>query len=88
MIICTNCNHQNPEGSVQCENCYAPLPKTSPCPHCGAFVQTNATFCGQCGYNLQSEEAFSLAESVENSENLLESSEFSTNSATESGSSD
>ncbi len=73
MIICTNCNHQNPEGSVQCENCYAPLPKTLPCPHCGAFVQTNATFCGQCGYNLQSEEAFSLAESVENSENLLES---------------
>ena len=73
MIICTNCNHQNPEGSVQCENCYAPLPKTSPCPHCGAFIQTNATFCGQCGYNLQSEESFSSVESVENSENLLES---------------
>ena len=68
MIICTKCNHQNPEGSVQCENCYAPLPQTSPCPHCGAFVQTNATFCGQCGYNLQSEEPLSVAELVENSD--------------------
>ncbi len=73
MIICTNCNHQNPEGSVQCENCYAPLAQTSPCPNCGALVQSNATFCGQCGYNLQSEEAFSLEESGENYENLLES---------------
>ena len=63
MIICTNCNHQNPEGSVQCENCYAPLPKISPCPHCGAPVQSNATFCGQCGYNLQLEEPCSLVDS-------------------------
>ena len=53
MITCPNCNHQNPEGSVQCENCYTPLPSTSPCPNCGATVQTDATFCGQCGFNLQ-----------------------------------
>lgn len=56
MIICPNCNHQNPEGSVQCESCYTPLPVTAPCPNCGARVQTNATFCGQCGYNLQGSE--------------------------------
>ena len=53
MITCPNCNHQNPEGSVQCESCYTPLPSTSPCPNCGAAVQTDATFCGQCGFNLQ-----------------------------------
>ena len=65
MIICTNCNHENPEGSVQCENCYAPLPQTSSCPNCGAFTQINAAFCGQCGYNLLSEEPLSLIESEE-----------------------
>ena len=56
MIICPNCNHQNPEGSIQCESCYTPLPSTSPCPNCGAMVQTDATFCGQCGFNLQGHE--------------------------------
>ncbi|MGK7935972.1 MAG: FHA domain-containing protein [Xenococcaceae cyanobacterium] len=55
MIICPNCNHQNPDGSTQCENCYTPLPQTTTCPNCGASVQTDATFCGQCGFNLQVE---------------------------------
>ena len=56
MIVCPNCNHQNPEGSIQCESCYTPLPSTSPCPNCGAAVQIDATFCGQCGFNLQAEQ--------------------------------
>lgn len=55
MITCPSCNHQNPEGSLQCENCYTPLPATASCPNCGASVQTDATFCGQCGFNLQAE---------------------------------
>ena len=55
MITCPSCNHQNPEGSLQCENCYNPLPATTSCPNCGASVQTDATFCGQCGFNLQAE---------------------------------
>ena len=55
MITCQSCNHQNPEGSLQCENCYTPLPATVSCPNCGASVQTDATFCGQCGFNLQAE---------------------------------
>jgi len=55
MITCPSCNHQNPEGSLQCENCYTPLPATVGCPNCGASVQTDATFCGQCGFNLQAE---------------------------------
>ncbi|MFM6181062.1 MAG: zinc-ribbon domain-containing protein, partial [Dolichospermum sp.] len=26
MIVCPNCNHPNPDGAVQCEACYSPLP--------------------------------------------------------------
>ena len=55
MITCPSCNHQNPEGSLQCENCYTPLPATESCPNCGSPVQADATFCGQCGFNLQAE---------------------------------
>jgi predicted component of type VI protein secretion system/ribosomal protein L40E len=54
MIVCPNCNHPNPDGAVQCEACYTPLPATIHCPSCGATVQADAAFCGQCGYNLHS----------------------------------
>ncbi|MGI0489549.1 FHA domain-containing protein [Pantanalinema rosaneae CENA516] len=54
MIVCPNCNHQNPDGAVQCEACYTPLPAMTACPNCGAAVQTDASFCGQCGFNLKS----------------------------------
>lgn len=64
MITCPSCNHQNPEGSLQCENCYTPLPATASCPNCGASVQTDATFCGQCGFNLQAESASALEENA------------------------
>lgn len=53
MIVCPNCNHQNPDGATQCEACYTPLPATAACPNCGASVQTDAAFCGQCGFNLK-----------------------------------
>jgi FHA domain/Double zinc ribbon len=53
MIVCPNCNHPNPDGAIQCEACYTPLPVLSTCPNCGASVQTDASFCGQCGFNLQ-----------------------------------
>lgn len=53
MIVCPNCNHQNPDGAVQCEACYTPLPAMANCPNCGAAVQTDASFCGQCGFNLR-----------------------------------
>lgn len=53
MIVCPNCNHPNPDGAVQCEACYTPLPATISCPNCSATVQADATFCGQCGYNLR-----------------------------------
>ncbi|WP_392531618.1 FHA domain-containing protein [Nostoc sp. C117] len=54
MIVCPNCNHPNPDGAVQCEACYTPLPATTHCPSCAATVQADAAFCGQCGYNLHS----------------------------------
>jgi len=53
MIVCPNCNHQNPDGAVQCEACYTPLPAMMSCPNCGASVQSDASFCGQCGFNLR-----------------------------------
>jgi FHA domain/Double zinc ribbon len=53
MIVCPNCNHQNPDGALQCEACYTPLPATTSCPSCSAKVQADASFCGQCGFNLR-----------------------------------
>lgn len=52
MIVCPNCNHPNPDGATQCEACYTPLPATTTCPNCGTSVQEDASFCGQCGFNL------------------------------------
>lgn len=52
MIVCPNCSHQNPDGAIQCEACYTPLPSMVSCPTCGASVQSDASFCGQCGANL------------------------------------
>lgn len=49
MIRCPNCEHHNPDGAVQCEACYTPLPQQAQCRNCGAMLLTNATFCGQCG---------------------------------------
>lgn len=53
MIVCPNCNHQNPDAAIQCEACYTPLPEMINCPNCGVSVQADASFCGQCGFNLQ-----------------------------------
>ncbi|MGI8502036.1 MAG: FHA domain-containing protein [Hassallia sp.] len=64
MIVCPNCNHPNPDGAVQCEACYTPLPATSNCPSCGATVQADAAFCGQCGFNLHQTAAAAVAPTV------------------------
>lgn len=64
MIVCPNCNHPNPDGAVQCEACYTPLPATNNCPSCGATVQADAAFCGQCGYNLHATAAAAVAPTV------------------------
>lgn len=54
MIICPNCAHSNPDGSLQCEACYTALPGVQTCPNCSAIVEADAEFCGQCGYGLRS----------------------------------
>jgi hypothetical protein len=53
MIVCPNCKHENPEGATNCEACYTALPATKACPACGASIQLDATFCGQCGNSLK-----------------------------------
>ncbi len=53
MIVCPNCNHQNPDGATQCEACLTPLPATTSCFNCGTTVQADAAFCGQCGIDLR-----------------------------------
>ncbi|MDJ0598808.1 MAG: FHA domain-containing protein [Crocosphaera sp.] len=49
MITCPNCQHENPDGAVQCEACFTPLPKLVNCGNCGQPLLSNATFCGECG---------------------------------------
>ena len=70
MIVCPNCNHQNPEGANQCEACYTPLSTTSGCPNCGGTVEPDATFCGQCGFNLLPEIAENTRYSTETIVNI------------------
>jgi hypothetical protein len=82
MITCPSCNHQNPDGSLQCENCYTPLPASTSCPNCGASVQTDATFCGQCGFNLQAEFSTPLEETTVGSLPDMTSEELSPSGAT------
>lgn len=53
MIVCPNCDHQNPDGATVCEACYTPLPTMTACPNCRASIQVDASFCGQCGFNLE-----------------------------------
>lgn len=53
MLVCPNCSHSNPEEATQCEACFSPLATPINCPDCGNAVQNNASFCGQCGFNLQ-----------------------------------
>jgi FHA domain/Double zinc ribbon len=61
MIVCPNCNHANQDGAVHCEACFTPLPATVNCPSCGATVQADASFCGQCGFNLRVAAATAVA---------------------------
>ena len=82
MITCPSCNHQNPDGSLQCENCYTPLPASTSCPNCGASVQTDATFCGQCGFNLQAEFSTPVEETTIGSPPDISSEELSSSDAT------
>ncbi len=80
MIVCPNCNHQNPDGAVQCEACYTPLPEMIACPNCQAPVQADASFCGQCGYNLQTAPPPTFAASASPSSDLPDFESFASSS--------
>ena len=71
MIVCPNCEHQNPDGALACEACYTPLPVMTECPSCHAPVQADASFCGQCGFSLQGNLAGEAATSPEPPEALV-----------------
>lgn len=55
MITCPSCSHQNPDNATQCESCFTSLPvaTTIDCPSCGTSVQSDASFCGHCGFDLR-----------------------------------
>ncbi|MFZ4554977.1 MAG: FHA domain-containing protein [Pseudanabaena sp.] len=54
MITCPSCAHSNPDGAVNCEACFTPLPivKNIQCPSCHSTMLSEAKFCGHCGFNL------------------------------------
>ncbi|CAN1209801.1 FHA domain-containing protein [Tumidithrix helvetica PCC 7403] len=66
MIICPSCAHSNPDGATNCEACFTPLPVVVMinCSNCGASVQSDASFCGHCGFDLKSTKAAEVAVSV------------------------
>ncbi len=68
MINCPNCAHNNPDGAVNCEACFTPLPivKTIQCPSCNATVLSDAKFCGHCGFNLSASPEISPILSIPN----------------------
>lgn len=77
MITCPNCNHQNPDGALQCEACYTPLPALIACPSCNTPVQSDASFCGQCGYDLRDSIAPTTASTASTPESSVPTQNFS-----------
>jgi pSer/pThr/pTyr-binding forkhead associated (FHA) protein len=55
MIVCPNCNHSNPDDTLQCEACYQTLPFATTCPKCGTNILSTTLFCDACGHDLESE---------------------------------
>ncbi len=82
MITCPSCQHENPDSATHCEACLASLliVTTIPCPSCNTPVQSDASFCGHCGFDLHAAKLAPLATEVstpssENSEPSLVSPE-------------
>lgn len=48
MLICPQCNFENPNANKFCQNCGASL-TDKPCPECGTDVPVNAETCHNCG---------------------------------------
>lgn len=64
LVLCTNCQAENPKGSKFCQGCGSSLNQEEPvveaagevveilCPSCSAVVEPDAVFCTQCGAKL------------------------------------
>ncbi|MBI4639665.1 MAG: AAA family ATPase, partial [Candidatus Tectomicrobia bacterium] len=50
MMICSSCQHENPEGAKFCNACGAKL--ETACPQCGHPNPSGSRFCNECGFNL------------------------------------
>ncbi len=81
MTTCPNCNHQNPDGALQCEACYTPLPVLIACPSCHTPIQSDASFCGQCGYDLRDNAAATTAPTASVPESSIPTQNFSASSS-------
>src|SRR5262245_25100368 len=49
-MICSRCQHDNPEGAKFCNACGATLERT--CPSCGQVNPPGSRFCNECGTSL------------------------------------
>ena len=69
MITCPSCAHSNPDGAVNCEACFTPLPivKNIQCPNCHSTMLSDAQFCGHCGFNLSESKSISPQLAIANS---------------------
>ncbi|NVM26305.1 MAG: zinc ribbon domain-containing protein [Desulfobacterales bacterium] len=47
---CPNCQHENPEDSIFCNECGKKLELV--CPECGKANQPGSKFCNKCGQDL------------------------------------
>jgi len=76
MITCPNCAHENPDGAVNCEACFTPIPivKHIQCPNCNATILSDAKFCGHCGWNMSAAPAVNSIPEASNVENAIASS--------------
>lgn len=52
---CSQCGHENPEGTKFCQECGNKLGVQNLCPSCGAANAPGVKFCQECGSRLQTE---------------------------------
>ena len=61
IVICPNCNHENPDSAVFCLKCGTKLIKTvddgQHCVNCGAELMDGQLYCTRCGTKVVHEEA-------------------------------
>ena len=60
---CSQCGHENPEGTKFCQECGNKLGVQNLCPSCGAANAAGVKFCQECGTKLQTEPAAAICPS-------------------------